>query len=175
MKSSMFCYVFKSKISFKISKLLLIVKADECLLVFIRQIHREGTVLVHALSFPLFPLSYGCEDGLPWWWNFFACCSVLQVCLQRSCPLRPYTSFSAWRIVVTQILLICLAFMLIYWHIVSSSWSSSNCCHLYVGWWVMLPVTSLCNIFTIYLPRGKDLTSWIWTWDVLSLFMWDRF
>lgn len=51
----------------------------------------------------------------------FAACSALQACLQRSCPLRPYSCFSACRMVVTQILLISLAFILVYWHTVSSS------------------------------------------------------
>ena len=51
----------------------------------------------------------------------FACCSALQTCLHKSCPLRPYSCFSACRMVVTQILLISLVFVLVYWHAVSSS------------------------------------------------------
>lgn len=51
----------------------------------------------------------------------FAYCSALQTCLYRSCTLRPHFCFSACRMVVTQVLLTSLAFILVYWHTVSSS------------------------------------------------------
>lgn len=51
----------------------------------------------------------------------FAACSALQTHLHRSCLQRPYSCFSAYRMVVMQILLISLAFILVYWHTVSSS------------------------------------------------------
>lgn len=46
----------------------------------------------------------------------------------------------------------------------------SRCCQLYVNWWVMLPMISLCNVVSIYWPGEKDLVSQVWIWHVLFLF-----
>lgn len=122
-------------------------KTDECFLVSVRQTHREGTVLYMLGAF-LYSL-WASDVKMGYHGDETFLC-VVQPCgfvCKDLCALRPYTSFSAWRIVVTQILLICLAFMLIYWHTVSSSWSSSNYCHLCL---LMTNATSLFFMQYIY-------------------------
>lgn len=102
--------------------------------------------------------------------EIFACCSALQICLHRFCSLRPYSCFSAYRMVMRQNLLISLAFILAYWHVWVHPEAVSKCCQLNIYWWVMLPIISLCNVVTTNLPSEKDLIYWVLNWHVFLLF-----
>lgn len=102
--------------------------------------------------------------------EIFVCCSALQICLHRFCPLRPYSCFSACRMVMTQNPLISIAFVLVYWHVWVHPEAVSKCCQLYIYWWVMLPIISLCNVVTTNLPSEKDLISWVLNWHGFLLF-----